>query len=300
MRLCLFATKAWPSVSKVTGRIKPHINFIFNSDNVSKNVRKIAGKLKYFKGHTKIHRMSKYTNAHEDDCMKFPSPFEVPIFTSFSSAVFLLITVPGNLLAILTIIKDPLKQLRTSFNFFVVSLAAADLMVGSIVEPISILVHTKEALQKPINLLLIKALHLTSVTSASASVCNLSALTIERFMALKYQFIHRVYFTTRNNAVAAAILWIFSITSTTICYLCLGPILTILVFINCYVFITVIVMISTTLLLWSVMKNRERSHNKGLNRYPCCSFEEIPDNYKEMDGSDKKTLGNCIHASEWQ
>ena len=199
-------------------------------------------------------RMATLKNDH--DCMISLSPIEVPIFTTVSSAFLLLIIVTGNSLVITTIIKDPFKELRTPFHVFLLSLALADLVVGCIVEPISIYIHTNEALRKQINLDIVKVLHASYLSSASASVCSLLALTVERFVAIKYRFKHRIYFTFRNNALVAVIFWTLSISSVSTCTVYLGLIITLMVFFHCYVFLTVVVMIVTTVLLQSVMKNR--------------------------------------------
>ena len=46
------------------------------------------------------------------------------------------VTVIGNLLVILVVIKDPLKKLKTPFNYFLVNLAVCDFMAGAVVMPL--------------------------------------------------------------------------------------------------------------------------------------------------------------------
>ena len=54
------------------------------------------------------------------------------------SVAFCLVITVGNLMVIIVVVVDPLKQLRSLFNYFVVNLAVADLIVGTISMPIAI------------------------------------------------------------------------------------------------------------------------------------------------------------------
>ena len=68
------------------------------------------------------------------------------------------ITIPGNFLVCLAIIKDPFRNLKRSFNYFLSSLVATDLVVGTIMDPVSVAFHTSKGLQ--LNIVDIKILHI--------------------------------------------------------------------------------------------------------------------------------------------
>lgn len=48
---------------------------------------------------------------------------------------------------VIAVVKDPLKKLRSPFNYFVANLAVADLIVGIVSMPIGIYNHTLEYLK---------------------------------------------------------------------------------------------------------------------------------------------------------
>ena len=100
---------------------------------------------------------------HEEDIPGYISWSTVAI-----SSMLCIITVPGNLLTCIAIIKDPYKELRTPFNYFVINLVAADLIVGCVTEPAFIIYHAKEAV-KGQKLQMLWIFHLTYFTSLTAT-----------------------------------------------------------------------------------------------------------------------------------
>lgn len=79
-------------------------------------------------------------------CATVPPPTGLSYFTASVSVFLTLITVPGNLLICIVIVKDPFRNLKTPFHYLVLSLAATDFMVGSFMDPASAVFHFGEGL----------------------------------------------------------------------------------------------------------------------------------------------------------
>lgn len=78
-------------------------------------------------------------------CFGVWAPTEVSITTMVLAIVFMIATVPGNLMVILAVLFDPNKNLRNPFTLLVANLAVTDLIVGALVEPLSINTHYRES-----------------------------------------------------------------------------------------------------------------------------------------------------------
>ena len=106
-------------------------------------------------------------------------------FTGIVSLLLALVTIPGNLIVCIAVLKDPFRSLKTPFTFFVVNLAVADLVVGAVIEPLSALTHFREGFSLEIRLFVVP-MHMSYFISCTASVLNLAALTAVAFAAISY------------------------------------------------------------------------------------------------------------------
>ena len=82
------------------------------------------------------------------DCGDVWAPSYLSLLFTIVGAVFCLIITVGNLMIIVAVVVDPLKKLRYPFNYFVVNLAVADLIVGMISMPFGLYTHSQEYLKK--------------------------------------------------------------------------------------------------------------------------------------------------------
>ena len=141
-------------------------------------------------------------------CEEVWPPFTVSVFTASVSVVLSLITVPGNVLVCVAILKDPYKELKTSFNYFVLQLAVSDLVVGALTEPVFIVYHIREAMKYPVmeNTWII---HLTFFVSYTASLLSLAALTLDRYLTVMSHY--KRLLSTSTIIMISVMIWVISV-----------------------------------------------------------------------------------------
>ena len=148
-------------------------------------------------------------NANQKRCLGVWPNAEISYTNAAMSGFFSLITIPGNLLVLIVVFKNPNGKLRTPFNWFILNLALADLLVGMIVEPLSIVVHVREGLvYEGIYHVYLQPVYFTSCT---ASVFSLGMLTIDRFIAIISPMEYRATLNNKRAAVSSVTIWIISI-----------------------------------------------------------------------------------------
>ena len=135
--------------------------------------------------------MAYFQGTFEERCLTTGAPNHLSFFTTTFSILFLLLNIPGNLLVILAVVKDPYKNLRTPFNYLMANLAFADLIVGTVTDPISIVIHWKEGIDAKLTKPEIQALHMSYFISCTASVLSLATLAVERYLAVKNPHTYR-------------------------------------------------------------------------------------------------------------
>ncbi|XP_068708557.1 adenosine receptor A2b-like [Montipora capricornis] len=141
-------------------------------------------------------------------CEETWPPFALSVLTASIAFGLCLITLPGNFLLCIAMIKDPYKELKNSFNCFVLQLAISDLVVGALTEPLFIMFHTREAMGYPVmhNVWLI---HLSFFVSYTASLLSLVALTLDRyFTVMSY---HKRVLSNNTVNLISVLIWVISI-----------------------------------------------------------------------------------------
>ena len=145
-----------------------------------------------------------------NSCADVKAPMPLSFFTGIVSLLLALVTIPGNLIVCIAVLKDPFRSLKTPFTFFVVNLAVADLVVGAVTEPLSALTHFREGFSLEIGLFVVP-MHMSYFISCTASVLNLAALTADRFAAISYPLQYRVRFSISRATVIAGLIWLVSL-----------------------------------------------------------------------------------------
>lgn len=131
------------------------------------------------------------------------------VFCSLSGLVAIL----GNVLVLLAIYTT--RSLRTTSNLFIASLAASDLLVGSIMDPI-LAVRTirysylaKETLNDPKHPFKV-AIDFLWIQAVVVTTFGLMAVSLDRYVAITKVFVYEAFFTTKRCMYLISIVWLFS------------------------------------------------------------------------------------------
>ena len=175
--------------------------------------------------------------------------------TIISIAFCLVITV-GNLMVVVVVFVDPLKKLRSLFNYFVVNLAVADLIVGTISLPIGIHYILQEYFGRRSNFRLYEKInHMSLFTSLTASLLCLITLSIDRYIAITHAVKYRKHATWKKCWLASFIIWVLSL-SLPYVYLKTGYIKFLMIYINTAVAIAAITLIMTYIRIYSFLQSQ--------------------------------------------
>ncbi|CAI4223736.1 unnamed protein product [Auanema sp. JU1783] len=129
------------------------------------------------------------------------------VFIAFFLVMLILLTIIGNVLIVLSVVVY--KRMRTFTNLLLTSLATADLLVGLIVMPLSLLDLLYEH-RWPLGKLLCGVWATSDVLLCTASILNLCAISLDRYMAITSPL---KYTRTRSRGMAVGLLssvWILS------------------------------------------------------------------------------------------
>lgn len=146
-----------------------------------------------------------------EPCSYVPlAPIAIAFTTAALSMVLCLVSVTGNMFVVLAVFINPNKDLKSSFYYFVVKLAICDLLMGLVVDPLSVAIHYGEGAARafPFDQVYIRFPYLVSCT---ASVLSLAALTIDRYWVITSPISYRITFSPKRVGLAAAGIWAFSI-----------------------------------------------------------------------------------------
>uniref|UniRef100_A0A8C7FAN5 Trace amine-associated receptor 1 n=2 Tax=Oncorhynchus kisutch TaxID=8019 RepID=A0A8C7FAN5_ONCKI len=137
-------------------------------------------------------------------CVRFARPLsvQVPMFTSMVLAI--LVTVIGNLLVITSIAH--FKQLQTSVNQLLVSLAVCDLLLGVFVMPCSAVRSVQGCWY--LGGFLCKLHTSTDIMLSTSSIFHLSFISIDRYFAVCRPLSYRLIITNNTVLIMITTSWL--------------------------------------------------------------------------------------------
>jgi len=142
-----------------------------------------------------------------EPCQNVTPPTSLSFFTASCSILITFFSLAGNSLVVIAVFWNPYKDLRKPFYYFVTSLSIADLLVGIILGPLHTIWHILEGLEMRRPSDLISLIHFLCFILCTASLLSLTALTLERYLAIMHQ--------SRLNPVrvflVSVIVWVVSV-----------------------------------------------------------------------------------------
>ena len=174
-----------------------------------------------------------------DLCRDYWAPFATSVTTSTVAAILTLVTMPGNLLICWAVIRNPTRKLNSPFNYLVLNLAVADLIIGAVTDPMFVAFHVNEALGKDV-LGIVWVVHVSYFLTSTASVASIVALAVNRYQTVTSNRAHRSKLS--NVVVTSALVWIVSL-GLPLLYLAVGFYMLAFIFANASLVIAAAVLI---------------------------------------------------------
>ena len=187
-------------------------------------------------------------------CKNVWAPSYLSLLTAIIGSVFFIVITLGNLMIVIAVVKDPLKKLRSPFNYFVVNLAVADLIVGIISMPIGIYNHTLEYLKTKPDVLK-RVFTVTLFISLTASLLCLITLSVDRYVAITFPMKYRSNLTWRKCWIGSFVIWILSL-SLPLIYLKVGYINYLMIYVNTAVVIAAITLVMTYIRIYKFLRGQ--------------------------------------------
>ena len=139
-----------------------------------------------------------------------------PTYLSFTSAsttiLSSIVAIVDNFLVVVAVLLDSNRDLRSPFGFFVANLGLADLTVGLVTAPMGTIYLISEGLKRVENLQGFRRwMHVCYFISCSASLLSLTALALDRYIAITYPLHYRSKLNPTRALFISCLVWITSI-----------------------------------------------------------------------------------------
>ena len=196
----------------------------------------------------------------------FPGTFPPTLLSQTTATISAFLTVfitTGNSLILIAIIKDPKKQLRSPFAYFLANLTLSDFMVGVIAMPVSVMFHIMESKRK-IDKASIYIVHVTFFLSLAASLFSMAAMCFDRYVTIMSLSTQERRFTRKRCTIVSFAIWMVSIAFTSL-YFLTGYITLVTIYLN----VSFICIFGITLLTYVRILRSLKAISKVINDRTC-------------------------------
>ena len=207
-----------------------------------------------------------------DECFVLPDPVDEKVMTRHASnlitatinAVCSPFAVVANFLVVLVIARKVAPH--TPSNVLLASLACSDLMVGMVVQPCYVVFRLYENISHLVPPCLLRIVYSESFwVCYGVSFLTLSAISIERYIALHLHLRYKGLVTTQRVLIVAMIIWVLDIALTFMEWIALSKLLR-----NCHaalLLFCLLVTFATHLKILLILRRHQRQIN-SINRIP--------------------------------
>ena len=143
-------------------------------------------------------------------CDNTTAPTYLSFATTSCTALITAVATVGNILVILAVYLNPNKDLRSPFNYFVANLSFADLVVGVVTAPLATGFHIMEG-REMVNDRFKDSMNTTFFIPCTASLLSLTALALDRYVAITYPLIYRAKLNPTRALLVSIVVWSVSI-----------------------------------------------------------------------------------------
>ena len=121
-----------------------------------------------------------------------------------------ILTILGNTLVLLATWKE--RSLHEPNKYYIVCLAVADLLVGTLVAPLQVyeVTHIRELLFKIVSIHLCRFLIWIDVFALTASICSLTFISFDRYLKISKPLQYKSRMTTSKSLKIIFIIWFIS------------------------------------------------------------------------------------------
>ncbi|XP_004710117.1 5-hydroxytryptamine receptor 2C [Echinops telfairi] len=145
---------------------------------------------------------------NSSDGGRFKFPDGVQNWPALAIVVIIIMTIGGNILVIMAVSME--KKLHNATNYFLMSLAIADMLVGLLVMPISLLAILYDYVW-PLPRNLCPVWIALDVLFSTASIMHLCAISLDRYVAIRNPIEHSRFNSRTKAIMKIAIVWAISI-----------------------------------------------------------------------------------------
>ena len=207
-----------------------------------------------------------------DECFVLPDPVDEKVMTRRASnlitatinAVCSPFAVVANFLVVLVIARKVAPH--TPSNVLLASLACSDLMVGMVVQPCYVVFRLYENISHLVPPCLLRIVYSESFwVCYGVSFLTLSAISIERYIALHLHLRYKGLVTTQRVLIVAMIIWVLDIALTFMEWIALSKLLR-----NCHaalLLFCLLVTFATHFKILLILRRHQRQIN-SINRMP--------------------------------
>lgn len=129
----------------------------------------------------------------------------VPIVMCALSALLAIFSIPLNGAVLLAILRN--KKFHTNFYLIIANTTVADLLIGTVLCPLSVAIHVREIRHEKVNYTVDTVFHFGLFTLAMVSVLSITVLSVDRMISLKFSSKYRVM-KKQNFVIALIGVWL--------------------------------------------------------------------------------------------